>query len=330
MAGNDRAAANAVRSKSFSFNPIWGVDALGVLGLCAFGWGLYALNAPEFSVFDGPVREAGLVLFGAAVVVRALDVLVRRRDRRGQARRELLRRLSALDEAVKDLRVSLSRDAARRFIDRRNDVVAAVPAAARWLGKEEARLVAVCQTFCDDLAGWLSGVVAARIAISTLGDRLRREIDRAAAHSDLDPDEAESLTAFVGDAVAVIDEAVYAEWNIDHLGRLSADRRHFERVVQRWSAPSIIEIERHGEILFDGLAEHVGRKVEVVDRIVAWDRSFRRLEARLGGLKRAEIVPLPLAEPRLADRFLASAVAGGAPYLEEIQPVVRLPAAAND
>jgi hypothetical protein len=329
MAGSDRARAEAVRSRPFSFNPIWGADALGLVGLCGFGWGLYVSGAAEFTTFAAPAREAGLVLFGSAVVVRALDVLVRRRDRRAEARGELLRRLAGLDDAVKNLRISLSRDAARRFLDRRADLAAAATAAAPWLRREERALVEACEAFCADLAGWLGGIVTMRVGITTLADRLRREIDCAAARGDLGPDEAEGLAEFVRDAVAVMDEAIYAEWNADHLGRLSADRRHFERVAQRWGSAPIADIQRHGEALFDGLNEHVGRKVEVVDRIVVWDRSFRRLETRLAGVKpRKPAAPRP-PEPRLADRFLASPVAGAAPYAET-GPAVRLPAAAND
>jgi hypothetical protein len=315
MAGNAR----------FSFNPVWVVDALGLIGLGGFGWAVSA--APD--IWAGPAREAGLLLAGCAVVVRALDAVVRRRDRRGEARRELLRRLAALDEALRDLRIALSRDAARRFFDRRAEFAAALPAAQAWLSREEARLVTAGDAFCEDLADWLDGTVVARAGITALADRLRREIDRAAARGDLDPDEAESLADFVRDAVAVMDEAVYAEWNIDHLGRLTANRRHFGRIVERWSEPAVAEIERHGEALFEALTEHVGRKIELVDRLVAWDLGFRRLEGRLAGLKTRRPAPRPAAAPaRLADRFVAGPVAG-APVNDEIPPV-RLPAAAND
>ena len=313
-----------------SFNPIWLMDAAGLLGVGAVVWAVGFSAGTELSAYAPLVREAGLLLAGCALVVRVVDAIVSRRDRRNEARRELLRRLSAVNHALLDLRGSLSREHARAFLDRRRELGAGVQAATRWLSAEETRQFDACDSFCDRMAGVLSDAGRQRGAVSGSSDRLRREIERAARRGDLDRHDADNLANLIDDAVAVIDEAIYAEWNADHFGRLNADHRAFTREVERYRSTTADRVERQGGTLFDLLDIHVRKRIEVIDLLADWDQTCRRLELRLAGLKPpAPTLVASNAPPRLrlADRF---AVMPQRADVDDNEPQrLRLPAA-ND
>jgi hypothetical protein len=288
MAGDGRgdktAAANTQR---FVFNPLWLVDAGGALALLGF---LVSLALPA-APLTGVLREAGLIFIGCWAVVRSLEVLLRHRDGRDVQRRELLRRLAVLNDALLELRKSLSRDNTRRFLDRKSEYLSGLKLAKPSLSPKELELAKACGEFCERMAKSLTDSAHRRADVNANVDRLRREIERAARRGDLDQHDADDLIDIVADAVSVLDEAIYAEWNADHFGRLTADKRHFARELERYKSSTAGEIERRGRDLFDELLAHVGQKVEVVDMIQDWDDSFRKLETRVAGL------PLPAPKP---------------------------------
>ena len=116
MHGGDRKGEKsaAANPKTAAFNPLWLVDAGAGLGLVPSspGWALAAWPAL------GLLREVGLLFIGCWVVVRALEVILRHRDGRDEQRRELLRRLAVLNDALLELRKSLSRDRSAASIER--------------------------------------------------------------------------------------------------------------------------------------------------------------------------------------------------------------------
>jgi hypothetical protein len=333
MSATDQETGDRTKAKHarFTFNPLWLVDLLGLAGLGAFAWTVASPETTPWTAYAAPVRELFLLLVGCALVVRVLAAVLKRRDRRGDARRELLRRLSGLNETMRDLRTSLSRDRARAFLDRRGEYEAGIRLAGRWLTTEEIRLAEGCAGFCDHVASGLSEAVGRRTDFTGAANRLVRTIERAAADDDLDPDDADNLIGLVRDGMGVMDMALYAEWNADHYGRLSADRRAFAREIGRYASDAADRIERTGLELFDHLIGHVNRKVEVVDMILEWDEGFRKLEARLAGLKpSAQVVSLErarAARPRVADRFIVAPASDGS--RQGSKPRLRLPAA-ND
>jgi len=315
MAGDGKvdksAAANpkAATPKKAAFEPLWLVDIGAGAGLLLFlaGWALAAV-APVL----GLLREVGLLFVGCWVVVRALEVILRHRDGRDEQRRELLRRLAVLHDALLELRKSLSRDNTRRFLDRRAEYAAGLKLARPSLAPEEAELAKSCGEFCDRMAKSLADTVHRRADVNAAVDRLRREIDRAARRGDLDQHDADDVIDIVADAVSVLDEAIYAEWNADHFGRLTADQRHFARELDRYKSSAAGEIERRGRDLFEQLFVHVRQKVEVVDLILDWDEVYRKLETRLAGLYVAPPKSSPPKEkdkkdekpkPRASERF---------------------------
>jgi hypothetical protein len=312
MGGKDplKTPSKEAPPRRFSFNPVWLVDVAGFAGLAAFAWSVGWAEGSSWAAYETAAREAGLILFGCALVVRALGWTLHLRDGRGQARRELARRLIGVNEALFELRRSLSRDNTRAFLDRRSEFVAGAKLAARWLNEEETRLAKVLTEFCDRLGQALGSTVHRRLGVTGLADRLSREIDRAARRGDLDHNDADNLLNLIDDAVAVMDEAIYADWNADHFGRLSADSRAFAREIERYSAPIADQIERHGQELFGLLIEHVNRKVEVVDLILDWDEEYRKLELRLAGVNPGKVLSMTgrkaraaAPRPKLADRF---------------------------
>lgn len=281
MAGDGRGEKGAAANpKKFAFNPLWLVDAAAGAGLLLFiaGWALAAYPAL------GLLREVGLLFIGCWVVVRALEVVLRHRDGRDEQRRELLRRLAVLNDALLELRKSLSRDNTRRFLDRRAEYAAGLKLAKPALSEEEEKLAKSCGEFCDRMSKSLADSVHRRADVNASVERLRREIDRAARRGDLDQHDADDMIDLIADAVTVLDEAIYAEWNADHFGRLTADQRHFARELDRYKSSAAGEIERRGRDLFDQLFVHVRQKVEVVDLILEWDEVYRKLETRLAGL----------------------------------------------
>ena len=288
------------------FNPIWLMDLAGVAGAGALVWAVGFSKGTDFAAYAPLAREAGLLLLGCAIVVRVVDAIVRRRDRRNEARRELLRRLSAVNHALLDLRGSLSREHARAFLDRRRDLTTGVHAAKRWLTAEETRQFDVCDGFCERMAAVLGDAGRQRAAVSGSSERLRREIERAARRGDLDRHDADNLANLIDDAVAVIDDAIYAEWNADHFGRLNADHRSFVREVERYRSTTADRVERQGATLFDLLDGHVRKRIEVIDLLADWEQTCRRLELRLAGLKPPPptlVASNEAPRPRLADRF---------------------------
>lgn len=312
------------RARRVRFSPLRVTDALGAMGALAFSaslfWGEYVSASVESAV-----REAGLLFAVAAVVVRVLDLSLRRRDKKADARRELMRRLGALNDSLMDLRKSLSRDQTRRFLDRRADFAAGLSVAEPWITVEERRLALDCGEFCDGLSRALAETVQRRTGIKGLADRVGREIDRAARRGDMDGHDADNLTSLIEDAIGVMDEAVYAEWNADHFGRLTAGRRHFLREVERYRSPAADQIEHHGVELFDQVIAHVAKKVELVDMLQAWTDTHRTLELRLAGV---DILPSPEERRRFSERFTSGGAAVGRGAAGDF-PKSRLPAA-ND
>lgn len=322
------------RTGGFSFNPVWLMDLAGLGGLAAFAWAVGWAEGSPWARFETAAREAGLILFGCAVVVRALDFVLHRRDGRRQARRELTRRLIGVNEALFELRKTLSRDHTRTFLDRRAEFVAGLRLAGRYLSDEEARLGEALTAHCDQLSEALGATVHRRFGVTGLADRLSREIERADRRGDIDHHDADNLLDLIDDAIAVMDEAIYADWNADHFGRLSADSRAFAREIERYSAPIADQIERHGQELFGLLVEHVNRKVEVVDLILDWDETYRKLELRLAGVNPDKVLSMAARQaraprPRLVERFAAAPPAEAAP--EQSDHIVRARlSAAND
>ncbi|HEY3814743.1 MAG TPA: hypothetical protein VGL66_16110 [Caulobacteraceae bacterium] len=306
------------------------MDALGVLGAAAAVWAVVFSKGTELEAYAPYLREAGLLLLGCALVVRVVDAIVRGRDRRNEARRELLRRLSAVNHALLDLRGSLSREHARAFLDRRRELTAGIEAAARWLTPEETRQFDACDVFCDRMAAVLGDAGRQRAALSGSSERLRREIERAARRGDFDRHDADNLSNLVDDAIAVIDEAIYAEWNTDHFGRLHADNRAFVREIERYRSTAADRIERQGASLFDLLDNHVRKRIEVIDLLADWEQTCRRLELRLAGLKPQPprlVSSTDAPRPRLADRF--TVLPGRTARADDEPQRLRLPAA-ND
>ncbi len=292
-----------------AFNPVWLVDVLGLAGLATFAWSVGWADAP-LSEYVGPARAAGLLLAGCALIVRGLGWVLSHRDRRGQARREFGRRMGAVNEALFDLRRSLSRDNARAFADRCAELAAGQRLCARWLSAEELRLASTLSDVCGQMDEALGATVQRRIDLTSHAQRLSREIERADRRGDLDHNDADNLLGLVDDALATMDEAIYAEWNADHFGRLTADRRAFAREVERYRSEAASQIEQHGSELFDQLFEHVNRKVEAADLIVDWDDAYRKLELRLAGVSPDKVRVLPVrpapaapSRPRLTERF---------------------------
>jgi hypothetical protein len=333
MAGavKPRSAAAPARSFRPHFNPIWLMDLAGLVGFAAFVWAVGFAAGTEGGPYAPLVREAGLVLLGCALVVRIVDGLVRLRDRRNEARRELLRRLSAVNHALLDLRGSLSREHARVFLDRRRELHAGLDAARRWIAPEEVQMFADGEGFCERMAAALGDASRQRAGVSGSAERLRREIERAARRGDLDRHDADNLANLVDDAVHVIDEAIYAEWNADHFGRLTADHRAFVREIERYRSTTADRIERQGATLFELLDAHMRRRIEVIDALADWEEGCRQLELRLAGLNPTPPRPVVSDEPpsrlRMADRFVV--LPGRRALAEEDAPRARLPAA-ND
>jgi hypothetical protein len=304
---------------------------LGLAGLLAFAWSV--VGAPGSPEYATAAREGGLALVGVALVTRALAAVVRQRDRRSQARRDLALRLAGVNQALFELRRSLSRDNARAFLDARAELTAGLRLAAHRLNAEETRLADALDGCCERLGQSLGATVNRRLGVTTLADRLSREIERADRRGDLDHHDADNLLDLIDDATAVMDEAIYPDWNADHFGRLAADGRAFAREIERYSAPVADQIERHGQELFGLLVEHVNKKVEVVDLILDWEEAYRKLELRLAGVNPDKVLTFPSRQarpaprPRLVERFR------GAPRAEPLDDAehapIRLPAA-ND
>ena len=301
--GEGRVRAHRPSRRPF-LNPVRLVDLLGLLGAAAAAWARAGTLPPEIGRWGPTVADAGLLLAGCALVVRALDWILHRREVRGRTRADLLRRLADLDDALMDLRGSLSQLAARRFTERREAFHTGLALAGRGTGARERELAAVCETVCDRVLACANEAAAGRAGAFALAERLRREIDRAARRDDLDARDADALNDLLDESMRTADEAVFAEWNSDHFGRLAANRRHFGRELGRCEAHAADRLEQQGLELFDRLLAHVRAKVEVADLLQEWREACRELEAALSGVRlerRPERSSAPVV--RLADRF---------------------------
>ncbi|HYE43576.1 MAG TPA: hypothetical protein VEA15_09300, partial [Caulobacteraceae bacterium] len=138
---------------------------------------------------------------------------------------------------------------------------------------------------------------------------------------------ADELCGLVEDAMAVMDEALYAEWNADHFGRLAAIQRCFGRSIERQDGEIVREVDRQAAELFERLVRHLREKVDIVDALHGWDDVARRFEFALAGAggTLARLRPAPPRRP-LAERFALAPAAGATAH--EPAPL-RLPAA-ND
>lgn len=297
--------APAPRRGRLRFDPLWISDALGLIGAAAVAG---AVVVPGLAgTAAEPAREFGAVLAAAAVSVRVLNFSLHRRAARADARRELGRRLDGLNDALLELRRALGRDEVRRFLDRRDAYGQAVVLTGRWLTDDEAADAEACAGLSDRMAELLGDTAGRRSGAEALALRVRREIGRAVRSGELKQPEADDLNDIVDDAVAAADEGLYAEWNADHFGRLSAHQRHFRREVERCTPALAERLERHGSALFDHLLQHADAKVAVADLLARWADAHRALELRLAGLTPPPR-PEPSAEaaeaPRVAERFV--------------------------
>jgi hypothetical protein len=284
--GKDRSGASKAHK---AFNPLWLVDSAGASGFVSFVVGILFASKPSLAL----LRETGLVFMACWLIVRSIDFILRHRDGREGQRRELLRRLALLNDALLELRKSLSRDNTRKFLDRRKEFADGAKLAQGALNDEEAKLVKSVGEFTDDMARELAATVRGRAQVNGETERLRREIERAARRGDLDQHDADDLIDVVNNAVGVLDDAIFAEWNADHFGRLGSELRHFTRELDRYKSATAGEIERRGRELFDDLQGHVRQKVELVDRIEEWSGMHRKLEMRMSGL------PIPKPKPKV-------------------------------
>ncbi|NEX95334.1 hypothetical protein, partial [Caulobacter sp. 17J65-9] len=278
-----------------------------------------------------PLREFGGVLAAAALSVRVLNFSLHRRAARADARRELGRRLDGLNDALLDLRRALTRDEVRRFLDRRDAYATSIGLTGRWLSDVEMADAEACAARADGMAELLGDTAGRRSGAEALTLRVRREIGRAVRSGELKQPEADDLNDLVDDAVKAADEGLYAEWNADHFGRLSAHQRHFRREIERCTPALAERLERHGGALFDHLLQHADAKVAVADLLARWAEAHRSLELRLAGLNPPPR-PAPAAEeeetPRVAERFVLPRAPSAAMFPSG-RARLRLPAA-ND
>ena len=79
-------------------------------------------------------------------------------------------------------------------------------------------------------------------------------------------------------------EPVRTDRNLDHFGRLSANRRTFQAQAERQRDEIGERVERFGAALFEALAAEVHAKVGVAQRLNDWLAIYRALDPRLSGL----------------------------------------------
>lgn len=311
-------------SSGVRFNPLWLLDLAGLAAaglFAALGVAPQAIPAGLQFPFLG---ELTLAIAAVALTVRLVDAANRHRAARAAARVQLQRRLESLDEALLDLRRSLSREAARTFIERRDAFAAGRDAALPRLDPAVAELAGRGLAICAKLTEALAGSIPRRAAIVSAAYRLAQEIGRAGRRGELDPYAAGDLRALIEDALGVMDEALYAEWNADHFGRLGAVQRHFARRIERRDGETVRLIDREAAALFDALIGHVREKVVLVDRLAEWEAVRAPLEFALSGVP-APARPAP-PRPSLAPRFAVAPTAGD----RTTETLPRLLPAAND
>ena len=316
------------RKGRFAFDPLWLLDAAGLVAAGVFAVTGFAEIPLPWANYAAPVRELSLAFAGVALLTRALALTLRRRDRRLQARHELLRRAAALNEALQSLRGALNRERVRDFKVRLSDLEAGERLAVRWLSTPDRVELDACRRVCDLLLAEVDQTIEHRLEFMGHANRLQRALARASGEGALSPEAADTLLSLVRDGLAVLDVGLWADLNADHFGRLSADRRAFRHEISRWSSYTADRLERQGLELFDRMIEHVKRKVAFADRLAQWEPAFRRLEARLCGLKPARSVAPTAPDRPLGERFALAA----APMTQadtDLAPRIKL-AAAND
>lgn len=290
------------------FNPLWLLDLAAAAGALAFGWIAFAPRPlPAFLGFP-LAGELALSLVGVGLIARALDTAARRRTAEAEARQALLQRLDGLDEALMDLRRSLSRDGARRFVEAREAFERALASGARRLDRRAVALARRGVELCAGLTAALSESIPHRAAVVSMAYRLGQEIGRAGRRGELDPYAAGDLRALIEDALGVMDEALYAEWNADHFGRLGAVQRHFARRIERRDGETVRQIDREAAGLFDALIGHVREKVALVETLAAWEQVRDGLGRALSGRTSPPRAAPP--RPSMAARFAVSPSAG--------------------
>ncbi len=329
--GMDRRRVKDAGAKagSLRFNPLWLLDAAGIAGAVSFVF--LAVAPPALPPFLDALllREGALAVAVLAAAVRLVDLRNRRARARAAARSELLRRLTALDDALMDLRRSLSHETSRRFVERRVGFAAGLDRIRRSLGETEAGLAEAAVEICKTLAEELTRAIPRRAAIASVAYRLRQEADRAVRRGEISPMVARELSSLIEDGLAVMDAALFAESNADHFGRLGAVQRSFARQLEPWDGEIVRQIDRQAADLFAELNRHVRDKVDVADTLTAWEGVREPLEFALAGADavRPRRMPPVQPRPRLSRRFdtaPAPGDRGDAPALP-----LRLPAA-ND
>ena len=308
----------------FRFNPLWLLDLAGLAGTVLFAvlaLAPQALPALSSLPFAG---ELALAAAAVALTVRMVDAANRVRASRAAARTELHRRLAALDEALGDLRRSLARETARTYLDRRDAFAAGLEAVAPRLSSAALVLGEHALTLCERMTEGLADSIPRRAAIVSAAYRLGDEIGRAGRRGELDPYAAGDLRALIEDALGVMDEALYAEWNADHFGRLGAVQRHFARRIERREGETVRAIDREAAGLFDALVGHVRDKVALVEALAEWKAIHQQLGFALSGVR-----PPSRSAPSqgsTASRFALAPTAGE----RRPQAAPRLSPAAND
>jgi hypothetical protein len=342
-AGKDDKGASKDASKSrkrFKFNPLLVVDIAGALGVLTFLVSA-AVGDTAARVIE-PVRDLSLLLIGCAVVVRGLEFVMRHRDGREGGRREVLRRLSLLDAALRNLFKSLSRDNAHDVRERRRELSEALALAKDLLSEEEGELAKACLAFCDRLEKDLATTVRDRNAITASVEQLKRDIERATRRGDIDPQDADHMLSTIGDSVRLLDDAMFPEWNADHYGQLTANARHFARELDNYKSSASGVIDELGARFFNQLRDHVDSKVAVMDLLAEWGETYKKLEALIAGLpppepkdpkeKKAEKKKTPRPSERFPTLVPPPGGPGGGVYHDENygRRLIRRMPAAND
>jgi hypothetical protein len=323
MAGADRAAIRTGWTPP-RVDPVWLLDVATAAGAGALVWA--ALGAPGAPVWADLAREIGPLAIAAGLAGRLTVAAVTGRLRRGATRADLYRRLVALDGALEELRRSITRESALEYLERADAFSTALTAGRGRLSGQERKLARGCAEIAAALAGRVRETLADRHGVEALADRIRRDVLRAERFGDFDQGDARGLLDAVDDAVGLLDEAVLPGENVDHFGRLEADRRAFHRRLE-WLSGSVAErVEERGANLFETLRTQLTVKVELAESGVRWRTRARMLEARLSSAAAPSVVEPDRQVRRPVERF--DPVERMVPPRPTAQ-IIRLPAA-ND
>jgi hypothetical protein len=292
-AGKDHKGESKGASKSrkaSKFNPLRLVDIAGGVAVFVFlVCAMVAMAVGELAArIVEPFRDLALLLIGAAVVVRGLEFVMRHRDTREDGRGEVRLRLALLDDSLRNLFKSLSRDNAYEVRERRRKLSEALALTKDLLSPEEDELAKACLAFCDRLEVELTGNVRERDAIQASVDQLRRDIDRATRRGDIDPQDADHMLSTIGDSLRLLDDAMFPDWNADHFGQLTAHARHFARELDHYKSSASGMIDEVGARFFSQMREHVNSKVAVMDLLAEWGETHKKFEALIAGLPKPE------------------------------------------